>query len=185
MLVVPSFAGACPIPFRSIGPVKVAKVDVREPVVRLSSRAAWKLDDSWTSTTPELNQVVIARRGPRYEGVTFASQRGLSIDATEPSDRGWKYSSDDDPATPPCDISGQGEWQRPVIHVREDRRSVRIAAVAQHTTGDRTGCILGGEDAEWGCPTLTRSIVHLKNPIGGRKLIFEVFRGDDSADAAP
>lgn len=182
LLVAPTMAAACPIPFRTIGPVKLNRVDVRKPVVRASTRAAWKLDTTWTSTTPELNQVVVARKGGRYQGVSFATQRALSIDATEPNERGWKFVDDEDDETPPCELVGQGEWQPPVVFVREGARVIRIAAAAQRNAGDRTGCVLGGDDAEWGCPTLTRTVVRLKRPIGKRVLVFDVFTADEAAD---
>lgn len=178
LLAAPSIAGACPIPWRVVGPVKVERLDIRRPVTRTVPRARWGLDASWASTQPELNQQVVTSRGRVYESVSFARQRVIGIDAAAPDSNGWVYGDDDDPATRACAISGQPEWQQPVIRVRQGRRVVRIAAAARRTVGDRTGCVLGGgQDAsDWGCPTLTRTVIRLGRPLGGRLLVFEAFR---------
>lgn len=177
LLLGPTAATACPIPFRTIGPVRAGHGDVRRPIMRSTSRAAWQLDASWTATSPELNQFVRTVDGRRHEFVTFARQQALSIDAAAPADNGWLYGDDDDPATPPCRLAGQGEWQAPVIRLREGPREVRVVAAARRTVGDRAGCRLGaGQDAlTLGCPTLTRSIRLLKRPLGSRTLVFETF----------
>jgi hypothetical protein len=177
LLLAPTLASACPIGFRSIGPVKVKRVEVVRPIHRRAARTEWKRDTTWTSTSPELNQVIVTRGGPTYVNASFARQDSLSIDAAAPADNGWVYGDDDNEDTPPCAMNGQGEWQPPVILVRENKRTIRIAAVAQRTTGDRTGCVLGGgQDAsDWGCPTLTRTIMKLHNRVGNRQLIFETF----------
>lgn len=173
-LIVPATAIACPIAFRTIGPVDVRSSEVLRPSFRSTNRAAWKLGSSWSSTRPELNQTLRAKSGRAYHAATYPSQRALSIDAVSPGDGGWRYGDDDDPATPPCALTGRGEWQPPVILVKEERRRVRIMAVAQRTVGDRTGCELGA-DGVWGCPVMTRTVVRLARPIGTRRVDFEVF----------
>jgi hypothetical protein len=177
LLAAPSIAAACPIPYRTVGPLSVHRIDVRRPVARVVPRSAWALDASWTSTSPELNQHVVATGGRVYLTASFARQRSLGIDAAAPDGNGWVYGSDDDPDTPPCRLAGRAKWQPPIILVRENRRTVRIAAASQRTPGDPDGCVLGaGQAAEdWGCPTLTRSILRLQRPIGRRQLVFETF----------
>ena len=177
LLLAPSFASACPIAFRAIGPVTVTRVEVVRPIQRNTRRSVWRLDRTWTSTSPELNQVIVARGGRTYLNATFARQDTLSIDAAAPADGGWLYGDDEDPETPPCALSGQGEWQQPRILIREHAHRIRIAAAARRTVGDRTGCVLGAGQAasDWGCPTLTRTIMKLTRPVGQRQLVFERF----------
>lgn len=174
LLLFPSVVAACPIPFRSVGPVKLTRQDVVRPVQQSSSRRAWGLDQSWKSTSPELNQLLVARGGRTYVSATFTRQDTLSIDAAAP-DSTWRYSDDGDPATPSCELEGQSEWERPVILIREEERRVRVAAVVRRTTGDRTGCVLGADQdaSDWGCPVLTRKLMKLKRPVGHRQLVFE------------
>ena len=167
---------ACTIEFRRFD-VQLARTEIRRPAERVTSRSAWRIDEEWIGTTPQLNQVVKIRGVGVSLGVAFAQQRALSIDAAAPSNNGWTYRDDDYVSTPPCEIAGQAEWQRPVIMVRENEREVRVAAVARRTPGSRVGCVLGGEDATWGCPTLTRTVKLLAKPIGERKLVFEQVGG--------
>lgn len=176
MLLLPGLANACNVAFRTIGPIDVRKSAIERPSFRLGARAAWKLDSSWRATRPELNQDLRVRGGGTYRGASYPKQRALSIDAPAPVDAGWRYGDDADPETPPCEIAGRGEWQAPKILVKETRRTVRIAAASQRTVGDRTGCVLGAGQDEAGCPTMTRSIVKLKRPLGNRQIHFELIR---------
>ncbi len=176
LLGAPVAALGCNIAFRTIGPVQFRESEVKRPAERSSSRARWKLGAGWIGTHPELNQVIKVRGKGMMEGVSFSRQRALSIDAAAPADNGWLYADDALESTPPCAISGQAEWQRPVILVREDRREVRITAAARRTPGSRAGCVLGGNDAAWGCPVLTRTVVRLSRSIGSRQLVFEQLR---------
>lgn len=173
LLIAPATALGCNIAFRTIGPVTFAKSEIKRPIERSGSRSRWQLQGDWVGTRPELNQIVKVRGVGAVEGVSFSRQSSLSIDAAAPSNNGWLYADDDLDSTPPCEIAGTGEWQLPVVLVREDRREVRIAAAAQLTPGSRFGCVLGGDDAAWGCPTLTRTVVKLDRPIGSRRLVFE------------
>lgn len=176
LIGAPAAALGCNIAFRTIGPVAFEKSEIKRPTERSGSRARWQLDEGWVGTHPELNQIVKVRGVGKVEGVSFSRQRSLSIDAAAPSNNGWLYADDELESTPPCEIVGKGEWQLPVILVREDRREVRIAAAAQRTSGSQVGCVLGGNEAAWGCHTLTRTVVKLKHPIGSRKLVFEELR---------
>lgn len=186
LLVLPSVAQACPIAFRTLGPLAIQKGEVTRPVIRNVPRTAWRVDDTWTSTRPELNQDILARGIGVYRGATYRRQRALSIDAAAPSDNGWVYADDHDPATPRCAMAGRPEWRKPVIMLRETRRVIRIAAVARRTVGDRAGCVLGGDQdaSEWGCPTLTRAVLKLKRPVGERRLVFEVLAAPRAAGQA-
>lgn len=176
MLLLPGMASACTIAFRTIGPIEVRKSAIERPSFRAATRAAWKLDAGWRATRPELNQDLVLRGGGTYRGVSYPKQRALSIDAAAPVDAGWRYGDDADPETPPCAIAGRGEWQAPEIFVKETGRTVRIAAAARRTVGDRAGCVLGAGQDEAGCPTLTRSVVKLKRPLGSRQIHFELIR---------
>lgn len=173
LLGLPLSAWGCSIAFRTIGPVKVRPNAIERPAFRQTTRQQWSLDRSWTATRPELNQDIVATGGRTYRGASYPKQRALSIDAAAPDDNGWRYEDDADPRTPPCAISGSDEWQQPVILVRETVSEVRVLAVARRTVGDRTGCQL--DQDMWGCPTLTRSVVKLKRPLGTRTIRFETF----------
>jgi hypothetical protein len=173
LLLLPTVADACPIPFRTIGPVKLQRHDVRRPTYRAVDAVAWRVGSQWTFTTPELNQELRAHDGRSYDAATFPRQQALSIDAAAPDDNGWVYADDSDPHTPPCELAGRSEWQQPVIMLRQDAKRVRIAAAARRTVGSRAGCVLGGGDQQWSCPTLTRRIILLKRPLGDRELVFE------------
>lgn len=87
------------------------------------------------------------------------------------------YVDDGNPATPPCRLLGQVEYQAPRIRVAETKFLVRVAAFAQKTPGDTTGCVLGPDDGVRPCPNLTRTIVKLKHELGSRQLRFEVVPG--------
>lgn len=176
VVAAPSAALGCNIAFREIGPVQIRASEVKRPSERSATRAGWHLDESWVGTRPELNQVIRVRGLGTIDGVSFSGQRALSIDAAAPADNGWLYRDDDLDSTPPCEITGLGAWQQPVILVREGRGEVRVAAAARPTPGSRAGCVLGGDDAVWGCPTLTRTIVKLSRPIGDRRIILETPR---------
>jgi hypothetical protein len=176
LLGIPGAALACNIAFRTIGPVKVKAAELKRPTERATPRATWKLDDAWVGTVPELNQIVRLRGTGALEGVAFARQRALSIDAAAPTDNGWLYRDDALESTPPCAVSGLGEWQPPVILVRETRREVTVTAASQRTPGSREGCVLGGDGEARGCPTLTRTIIRLARPIGTRRLVFETLQ---------
>jgi hypothetical protein len=173
LLLAPSMAAACPIPFRRIGPITVRTAELREPRYRTSTLAAWKLDASWTASRPQLNQELVVRRIGVVEGVSYPRQRALSVDAVADLDYGWRYTDDRDERTPPCVIAGQGDWQPPVIMLREDARRIRIAAVARRTEGSRSGCWFG-IDQERGCPAMTRRVLRLKAPVGTRTIEFEL-----------
>ena len=124
---------------------------------------------------PELNQRVVSRAGSVHEGQAFARQVALSIDAAAPSNNGWSYADDDDPSTAPCRMVGKAEWRQPRILIRETATEVRVLAAVRRTAGNRSGCVLGGEHAEWGCPTLTRKLMKLRRPVGERRIVFETF----------
>ncbi|MCW2961661.1 MAG: hypothetical protein JWM90_2048 [Thermoleophilia bacterium] len=175
LLLAPSLAAACPIPIRTIGPIKVSAADLRRPILRESTRASWKFDSSWTSVAPRLSQFVKLKGVGRAHAVSFAKQQFISIDARGPEDHGWQYFDDDDPATPSCQLAGKVEWQHPKIRVIETKTEVRIAAASQRVVGDRVGCTYGFEQGTQECPNLTRVILKLKQPIGPRKLYFERF----------
>ncbi|MCW2960247.1 MAG: hypothetical protein JWM90_634 [Thermoleophilia bacterium] len=181
-LLAPTMAAACTIPIRSIGPLELLRTDLRRPTLHPATRTAWKLDDTWTSVTPELSQFVVTRKVGRHYGVSYKNQLALSIDARGPEDDGgWRYSDDDDPATPPCQITGQIEWQRPKVLVRQTRTAIRILAVAQRTLGDRTGCVYGAELGEVECPNLATVIVRLNAPVGNRRIHFERIAPSDGS----
>lgn len=176
LVVAPAdIAFACNVDFRAIKAAKVTRADLRRPVERPASRAAWALDDSWTSTWPQLNQVVRMKRARPLHGVYVAAQQALSVDALPPDDYGWTYVHDRDPATPPCGIVGATEWQSPRIFVSEGRTEARITAASQRTPGARTGCVLNQSADTLPCPNLTRTVIRLKAPIGNRRLVFERF----------
>jgi hypothetical protein len=172
-LLLPAQAFACNIPIRTIGPLDIKKGELRKPVDRATTREDWGLDDTWRSTRPRLNQYVILRHIGTYHGWSYRTQRALSIDAYGPEDDGWMYVEDSDPATPPCQMVGQIEWQAPKIKVKETTKMVRVLAVAQRTVGDRTGCILGPDQGVRDCPNLTRVVILLKSRVGDRVLSFE------------
>lgn len=174
-VLLPAQALACPIAIRRIGPLDLEHADIRRPVLRTVTRAAWGLDASWASTRPRLSQVVVTTRSGTWYNVSYRRQQALSIDARGPFDNGWMYVDDADPDTPPCAMVGEIEWQAPRILVRQTARSVRVAAVSRRTVGDRTGCVLGPDLGVRECPNLTRTIVKLSIPLGSRPLIFEAF----------
>jgi hypothetical protein len=173
--LVPAVALACPIEIRRVGPVDGTRAELVLPTHRTVDRAAWRLDSSWVSTRPRLSQFVVLRGVGTYHGVSFRRQRALSIDAYGPFDNGWMYFDDADPDTPPCELTGQIEWQLPRIRVVQGRREVRIAATTQRTIGNRTGCVLGPDQGVRECPNLKRTIVRLRAPLGNRRLVFEQF----------
>ena len=175
LALLPAVALACPIAIRTIGPIDGSRTDLVRPVTRTTTRAAWGLDDSWTSTMPKLSQFVKLRHVGTFHGVSFRTQRALSIDARGPRDNGWMYLDDDLPETPPCQLIGQIEWQAPKIRVVQGRREIRIAATSQRTEGDRTGCILGPDLGVRPCPNLTRVVINLAQPVGRRAIVFETF----------
>lgn len=176
LLVTPlDLALACNIEFRVIRAAEIARSDVRRPVERSATSKSWKMDDTWTSTWPQLNQVVSVRRVGKVHGVSFAAQRALSIDALPPGDYGWTYIDDRSPATPPCTMVGSTEWQPPHVFVKETRREVRITAAAQRTVGDPAGCELDRQPLVLPCPNLAQTVIKLDQPVGDRRLVFERF----------
>lgn len=174
-LALPVQAFACPIAIRRVGPLDLQRHEIRSPVTRTVARAAWGLDASWTSARPRVSQFVVTRRIGTFHGVSFASQRAISIDARGPRDTGWMYVDDDRPWTPPCTMKGEIEWQPPKVRVRESATRVRISAASQRTVGDRTGCVLGPDEGVRHCPNLTRRIILLDRPLGARELRLETF----------
>lgn len=175
LALVPAVALACPIPIRKVGPLEENRATLVRPVSRIVTRDAWGLDSTWVSTRPRVSQFVQVRNVGTYHGVSFREQSSISIDAYGPFDNGWMFFDDTDPATPTCALTGQIDWQKPLIRVVQGRREVRIAATAQRTVGDRTGCFLGPDFGVRECPNLTRTIVRLAKPLGTRKLVLEVF----------
>jgi hypothetical protein len=173
--LLPAIALACPIPIRRIGPLEESRTDLVKPIGRVVTREAWGLDASWASTRPRLSQFVVVRDVGTFHGVSFKQQNNLSIDAYGPEDNGWMYFDDGDPNTKSCEVVGKLKWQAPKIRVVQGRREVRIAATAQRTIEDPTGCILGPDFGVAECPNLTRTIVRLAQPLGNRKLVLEVF----------
>lgn len=160
-------------PIRTIGPVDVSRSELRRPVARTTKRADWKVGKEWSSTLPTLDQFVVTRRIGTLHGVSFSTQRSLSIDAVAPGMYGWRYVDDADQATPPCAIAGATEWREPVIRVRQGAREVRITALSTRTRGSRAGCILDTASGELPCPVLTRTVISLARPPGARRLTFE------------
>ena len=177
LVALPAVGFGCSIAFRVIGSVSLTSAELRRPTSRIVTREAHGLDSTWTSTQPLLNQVVQIAGGKKVRGIYYSRQRALSIDTYGPEDTGWQYFEDSDPLTPPCQMIGQIEWQRPTVFVRENASEVRIAAAAQKTVGDRTGCVYGpdGPAGRKLCPNLTRRVMLLKRPVGARKLVFEQF----------
>lgn len=180
LALLPATALACPIAIRKVGPIKESRAHLVKPTFRVTSRESWGIDASWRSTEPRLSQFVIIRRTKdsrlrSFHGFTFREQQSLSIDARGPEDNGWMYFDDDDPNTPPCQLTGKIKYQAPKIRVIQGRKEVRVAAISQETVGDRTGCILGPDNGVRFCPNLTRVIVRLAKPLGTRKLVFETF----------
>jgi len=174
LLVAPSLGAACTIPFRMVGPLSIERSEIARPISRTTTNSAWGLDATWTGTTTELNQVIRTRARGTHTGVSFAKQRAIPLDAVAPDSNGWTWANDDNPATPPCTMVGQSEWQTPVIRVKEDRSTIRLFAAAQLTVGDRTGCVPWQSDpTRIGCPTLTRTLVQLAKPVGQRQIILE------------
>lgn len=173
--LLPAIALACPIPIRRIGPLEESRTDLVRPIGRIVTRDAWGLDATWASTRPRLSQFVVVRDVGTFHGVSFKQQSNLSIDAYGPEDNGWMYFDDGDPNTAACEVVGKFKWQAPKIRVVQGRREVRIAATAQRTVADETGCILGPDFGVAECPNLTRTIIRLAKPLGERKLVLEVF----------
>jgi hypothetical protein len=173
--LVPAIVLACPIPIRRIGPLEETRADLVRPTARVTTRAAWGLDETWASVRPRLSQFVVVQDVGTFHGVSFKEQKSLSIDAYGPEDNGWTYFDDGLPETKPCEVVGQIKWQAPKVRVVQGRREVRIAATSQKIAGDTTGCILGADFGVRECPNLTRVIVQLVKPLGERKLVFEVF----------
>lgn len=177
LMAAPGTALACPIPIRKIGPLKLKKSDLRSPVMRSTTARAWKVSDAWVSTRPRLSQFVRIRGLGTFHGRSYRTQRALSIDAYAPEDGGWMYFDDGDPATPRCKMVGKVEWQRPRIRVKQTKREVRVLAITRRTPGDRAGCSYGPDEGIAECPTLARSVVRLKQPVGNRKIVFEQLSG--------
>jgi hypothetical protein len=175
--LVPAVAFACTIPIRTIGPLDISRADLRYPVERKVTRDAWGVDTSWRAVLPSVDQFVKIRNGVTVHGASYRTQRAISIDARGPEDNGWMYFDDDLESTPPCQLTGQIEWQRPRVRVRQSSTEVRILAASQRTVGDRTGCILGPDHGIRPCPNLTRTIARLAAPLGNRKLVLEQFPG--------
>jgi hypothetical protein len=82
---------------------------------------------------------------------------------------------DKDPQTQACQMVGQSAWLPPKIMVRENARTIRVAAASQHTVGDRRGCVLTPESEVRDCPILTSTTPRLKKPVGNRVIQFEYF----------
>ncbi|MCW2949672.1 MAG: hypothetical protein JWN41_685 [Thermoleophilia bacterium] len=179
-------AVACaPIPIRTIGAIKASKPDLRIPVRRTVMRSKWGLDETWFAVRPRMEQWVKLKNGLRFYGVSFSTQVTPSIDAYAPEDLNWLYVNDHDPQTQPCQMIGQSAWQAPKMWLRENLNEIRVLAASQHTIGDRRGCILGNEGGTRDCPLLTRTVQHLKKPVGKRKIVFEYFEGSDTGSTAP
>ncbi|MBC7460797.1 MAG: hypothetical protein H7287_05500 [Thermoleophilia bacterium] len=167
---------ACPpIPIRTIGAIKAVKQDLRYPTYTKVARAQWNLDSTWFTVKPRMSQWVKLKNGLRFYGVSFSTQLTPSIDAYAPEDLNWLYVDDEDANTQPCLMIGQSAWQEPRIWIRENAKTIRFAAGAQHTIGDRRGCKLGPEGGMRDCPILTRTVQRLKNPVGNRTIVFETF----------
>ncbi|MCW2974149.1 MAG: hypothetical protein JWN72_2422, partial [Thermoleophilia bacterium] len=167
---------ACPpIPIRTIGAIKAVKKDLRYPTYKKVPRAQWKLDDTWYTVKPRMAQWVKLKNGLLFYGVSFSTQVTPSIDAYAPEDLNWLYIDDSDPDTQTCQMIGQSAWQEPKIWIKETAKTIRFAAGAQHTIGDRRGCVLGPEGGTRDCPILTRTVQRLKKPVGNRTIIFESF----------
>jgi hypothetical protein len=165
--------GTCNLAFRQLGPVRIQRSELRRPIEQDSTRAKWRLDSTWASTPPQLNQTLKTRSIGTYIGVSHSQQRSLSIDAVPPDTYGWTYVDDSNPRTPTCAMIGMPDWQKPRVLLKQERTAVRVLAVSRHTDGDRTGCELAGGDGFLPCPQLTTTIVHLKTPIGARRLYLE------------
>ncbi len=173
--LAPAVALGCTITIRTIGPIEGSRADLVLPVTRTVTRDAWKLDGSWVSTRPRLSQFVSIAGVGKFHAMAFRNQRALSIDAYGPFDNGWMYFDADPNDFDDCALTGQIEWQRPRIRVVQGAREIRVAATAQRTVGDRTGCILGPDKGVRACPNLKRTIVGLAKPVGNRRIVFEQF----------
>jgi hypothetical protein len=165
--------GTCNIAFRQLGPVRIQRSALRVPIERSARRAAWRIDATWQSTPPQLNQTLKTRTIGTYFGVGHARQRSLSIDAVPPDTYGWTYRDDADPTTPPCAMVGMADWQKPRVLLKQQRAAVRLLAVSRHTDGNRAGCELGSDDGEVPCPQVTTTVIRLSAPIGKRRLYLE------------
>ncbi|MCW2955935.1 MAG: hypothetical protein JWO69_804 [Thermoleophilia bacterium] len=188
LLVAPSVASACTIPFRKIGPVKISRSDLRKPTFRYATATAWKVRGDFRSVRPRLTQYVVAKGIGKFFGHSYPKQLALSLDARGPDDRRWMFLDDNDPETLPCQITGQIMWTAPEFKVKETKKEVRILAVSYRNPNDATGCHFGFEMGYKGCPNLTRRVLKLKNPVGKRKIVFEEFAGqpaDTVSDDTP
>ena len=172
---VPSTVLGCTIPFRVLGPISVSSNSLRMPTEGVADRADYGLDESWSSTSPELNQIVHLTDRRQLRGIAYSGQRALSLDSAGPEDGGLRFTHDRNPFTAPCEIAGRAEWTMPRIIVRETATAVRIAAAYRRTPGERSGCMLAPQDEETACPNLARRIMVLKRPIGTRQLVLERF----------
>ena len=174
-LLVPATAIGCTIPIRTIGPVTLRTDEIVRPKTVQVDRSQWTSDAYVASTRPRLSQWVIIKGVGRLHGISYKSQKSLSIDAYGPEDHGWMYFNDDDPETRPCEMVGQLEWQPPVIRVVQGAKKIRFAATSARTKGDRMGCTYGPDLGAPECPNLTRNIIQLKKPVGDRIISMEVF----------
>ncbi len=163
----------CTFPFRKIGPLKLMASELKRPVKHIVTPDTWDLDSSWTSTIPRLSQFVVIKGGKTHFGASPRAARALSIDGVGPPDKGWRYFSDEDPMTQPCEVEGKGEWQAPQVRLQQTRTAVRVSVSTQRTQGDLTGCILGPKDGLLPCPNLTRTTLKLNAPLGNRELAFD------------
>lgn len=179
LLALAPVAAACNMPLRSIGPVELSRKDLRRPMDRPTTQAAWKLHGEWRSVMPQLNQVVRTRSAGTHMGVSFARQRSISVDALPPDTYGWRWTDDDNPSTPACQLAGKPEWESPRVLVLESRTMVRVLAVSRRTPGSTVGCEFETLDSVLPCPNLTTRVVQLQRPLGTRRLVFERLPGDD------
>jgi hypothetical protein len=174
----------CTKPFRQIGPVKIARSDIRKPTEKVGKAVTYKLDATWTSVRPRVSQFVRIKNGPKFYGSSFSGQKAISIDAYSPADGGWLWVDDSDKNTPSCEMLGRKAWQAPRAFVRETAKAVFIAAASQPAVGNHTGCVLGPDWGTYPCPLLTRSIVKLKRVVGKRAIILQHWgpASDEDAD---
>lgn len=174
LVLLPGAALACSLAWDE--PEVVPAADIRMPVRRESSRAAWSLGDfGWVSMRPYLTGAydVAGDSKPPRVGIAVRQQRNLSF--VSDHRRGLQvFRSDADDATPACALDGQQVWTRPRLLTRVRDRAVFVVFVTRRLSGDRAGCVVKWEGGG-ACEDVAIGSVRLADPLGDRRLVLDWF----------